>query len=70
LDVAQQLGCAIAAAPAARAHAELEGELVERAGSVARALAHGFLGHGIADADVQTILLNEKYYQLISIFEQ
>src|SRR5207245_5125897 len=43
LNVTQQVARAVAAAPATRADTELEGKLVQRAGTVSRAVAHGFL---------------------------
>ena len=56
LHVAQNLVRAIAAAPAARAHAQLDGKLVEGAAALPRAVAHGFFGDRVADADVQGAL--------------
>ena len=53
VEIAQQLARAIAAASAPRADAKLEGELIQRASPFARALADGFFGDGIANADVQ-----------------
>src|SRR5690242_9381393 len=50
---AQQVGCALAATSAARAHPELDRELVERARAGTRAFLDLALSHGVADADVQ-----------------
>src|SRR5213592_1287277 len=66
LNVTQQVARAVAAAPATRADTELEGKLVQRAGTVSRAVAHGFLGDGVADADIQSSsgLLDKNNYHL------
>jgi hypothetical protein len=63
LDVAQHIVGALAAATAAGTDTELERELIERTHAIGGALANGFLGDGVADADVHAWgLLDEKNY--------
>src|SRR5882672_1834039 len=53
IHVTQQVARAVAAASAAGTHAELERQLVQRAGAVGCALANGLFSDCVADADVQ-----------------
>src|SRR5689334_20272618 len=62
---AQHAARAFATPSAARADAQLEGDLVERLGSRPGALFQLALRYRVADADIQEFLRNNNYYHLI-----